>query len=78
MLGGGGVELQRSGQGFEHLHRRPVVAALLQTHDVVGTDSRQPGQLLATQPGHPAPITVCDPDVSGLDPSAPRTQELAE
>jgi hypothetical protein len=76
--GGVVVEPQRSGQGFEHLHRRPVVAALLQARVVVGAQSRQRGELLATQPGHATPTTVHDADVLGSDPSAPRPQELGE
>ena len=78
MIGGVVVELERSCQGFEHLHRRPVVAALLKPRVVVGAESRQRGELLATQPGHATPITVHDPDVFGLDPSAPSAQELGQ
>ena len=78
MRGGVVVELQRSCDGFEHLLRRLVAAALLQARLVVGTDSRQRGELLATEPGHATPITVRDADVFGIDLRAPCPKELSE
>jgi hypothetical protein len=75
--GGVVVELQRSCEGFEHLLRRLVAAALLQPCVVVRTDSRQRGELLATQPGHATPITVRDADVFGIDLCAPCPKELS-
>ncbi|GHB37437.1 hypothetical protein GCM10010306_034080 [Streptomyces umbrinus] len=76
--GGGGVQVQHVGQGFEDLERRVAVAALLKAQVVVGADPGQHRDLLAPQSRHAPQTAVADPGVLGPYQRATGPQELSE
>ena len=73
------VQLQRPRQRLQDLLGRVLVAALLEPHVVVGAHAGEQGDLLASQPGHPAPAARAgEQDVLGPHELAPRPQVLAD
>jgi hypothetical protein len=55
------VEQQRPRERLDDLRRRPADAALLQTHQVVGADVGELGELLAAQAGDAATGPAVEP-----------------
>jgi len=74
----GSVELERTGEGRHDLRRGGAGAPLLEAHHIVDADTGEPGELLAPEPGGPPPANGLEPDVAGLQPAPPRTEETGK
>jgi hypothetical protein len=72
------VELERPRQRLEHELGDAADLAALQPPVVVGADAGQGGDLLAAQPGHPAPAVARQAGLLGCDLRASGGEELGD